>query len=164
MGVMINEKRQKLGSKCRFCSMKYSNFFWFFTELWSKKQLWCTKIRGHQVGFKIIPLFMLKFALADTGYIKVQYTKIKSALANRSSARVTARNPAVWREESGRGTLAIHQYDHVGSSPAWILLLRTSLQKMSIAMGCILKIHRKTWKWRAEQICVSFTSNLSYFF
>ena len=45
-----------------------------------------------------IPLFVLKIFLADTGYIEVQYTMIKGVLANRLSARVTARNPAVWRQ------------------------------------------------------------------
>ena len=84
---------------------------------------------GHRIGFKIIPRFVLKIVLADTGYIEVQYTKIKSALANRSSARVTARNPAVWHQGRARGAVAVHWYNNVGSSPARILLLRTSLLK-----------------------------------
>ena len=52
---------------------------------------------GSPNWFQIYIVFMLKIVLADTGYIEVQYTKIKSALANRSSACVTARNPAVRR-------------------------------------------------------------------
>ena len=94
----------------------------------SKKQLW-RKSGGHRIGFKIILLLVLKIVLTDMGYIEVQYTKIKSALANRSSARVTARNPAVRRQGRVCGAVAVHRYDHVGSSPAWILLLRTSLLK-----------------------------------
>ena len=67
---------------------------------------------------------MLKIVLADTGYIEVQDTKIKSASANKLSARVTARNPAVRRQGPARWVVAIHPYDHIGSSPAWILMLR----------------------------------------
>ena len=82
------------------------------------------KSGGHRIGFKVIPLFVLKIVLADTGYIEVQYTKIKSVLTNRSSARVTARNPAARRQGRARGVVAVHRYNHAGSSPAWILLLR----------------------------------------
>ena len=87
-----------------------------------KETIVATKSGGHQIGFKIIPLFVLKIVLADTGYIEVQYTKIKSALANGLSTRVTARNPAVRRQGCARRAVAVHWYDHVGSSPASILL------------------------------------------
>ena len=49
------------------------------------------------------------------------------ALANKSSARVTVRNPA----KAVRGAVAVHRYDHGGSSPAWILMLRASLLKVA---------------------------------
>ena len=91
------------------------------------------KSGGHRIGFAIIPLFVLKIVLADTGYIEVQYTEIKSAPANRWSALVTAQNPAVRRQGRTRGAAAVHWYDHVGSSPAWILLLRTSLLKLVVS-------------------------------
>ena len=65
------------------------------------------------------------------GYIEVQYTKIKSAPANRSSARVTARIPAVWHQGRVWEEVAVHRYDHAGSSPGWILFLRASLLKGS---------------------------------
>ena len=90
------------------------------------------KVGSAKIDFKIILLFVSKIVLADTGYIEVQYTKIKSALANRSSVRVTARNTAVRRQGRARG-VAAHRYDHVGSSPAWILLLRASLLNITSA-------------------------------
>ena len=33
------------------------------------------------------------------------------------------------RQGRAHGAVAVHRYDHVGSSPAWILLLRASLLK-----------------------------------
>ena len=66
------------------------------------------KVVDHRIGFKIIPLFVMKIVLADTGYIEVQNTKIKSALENRSSARVTARKPAVRRQ--GRASVGRSPY------------------------------------------------------
>ena len=89
-----------------------------------KETIVAKKSGGHWIGCKVIPRFVLKIVVADTGYIEVQYTKINSVLANRSSARVTARNPAVWRQGRARGAVAVHRCDHVGLSPAWILLLR----------------------------------------
>ena len=98
-----------------------------------KETIVAKKVGSAKIGFKIILLFVLKIVLADTGYIEVEYTKIKSALANRSSACVTARNPAVRRQGRARGAVAAHRYDHVGSSPAWILLLRASLLNITSA-------------------------------
>ena len=109
-----------------FC-LKCFNFFLIFDgqrNICGEK-----KSGGHRIGFKIMPLFVLKIVLADTGYIEVQYTKIKSALANRSSAHVTARNPSVRCQGRARGAVAVHRYDHAGLSPAWILLLCASLLK-----------------------------------
>ena len=128
---MGNDKKLEVISfLINFC-LKCFNFFFDFSLKYGQrnncgeKKVWGG---GHRIGFKIIPLFVLKIVLADTGYIEVQYTKIKSALANRSSACVTARNPAVRRQGRVRhGAVAVHLYDHVGSSPAWILLLRASL-------------------------------------
>ena len=82
----VNGKRQKFGSKYRFYRISAWNvliLFWFSTEVWSKKQLWRKNVGVHRIGFEIIPLFVLKIVLADTGYIEVQYTKIKSAQVNR---------------------------------------------------------------------------------
>ena len=37
---------------------------------------------------------------------------------DRSSARITARNPTVRRQGRARGAVAVHRYDLAGSSPA----------------------------------------------
>ena len=65
------------------------------------------------------------------GYIEVH----QDLKRDRSSARVTARNPTVRRQGRMRGVVAVHRYDHAGSSPAWILLLRASLRKFSGQTG-----------------------------
>ena len=111
-------KNKKAGHRVRF-SLKYGQR--------NKKQMWRKK-RGSPNWLQTYTAFVLKNVIAGTGYIEVQYT-IKSALANRWSARVTctAQNPAVQRQGRAHQAVTIHRYDHVDASPAWILLLPASL-------------------------------------
>ena len=105
----------------KFC-LKCFHFFIFHRSM--VKETIGAK-RGHWIGFKIISLFVLKIVLADTSYIEVQYTKIKNALANRSSARATA--PLCGAKDVRMRSL------YAGTimllSPAWILLPHADLLK-----------------------------------
>ena len=77
----VNWKQQKIGSK--YLSflvnfwLKCFNFLIFHLST-VKETIVVKKSGGHCIGFKIILNFVLKIVLADTGYIEVQYTKIKS--------------------------------------------------------------------------------------
>ena len=155
----VNGKRQKNGSKYRvlvnFC-LKCFKFFLIFTEVWSKKQLWRKQVGVTELVSKWYR-FLCWIVLPRKGYIEVQYTKIKSALVNRSSACVTAH------------AVAVHWYDYVGSSPAWILLLRASLlnkfkyvQEFCLLILLPLLLFLCFIAWSLYPVCISIWSIQSY--
>ena len=75
----VNGQQQNAELNIVFSWVLAEMFYFFdFSLKYGQRNNCGEKKWDHQIGFKVIPLLCLKIVLPDTGYIEVQYTKIKS--------------------------------------------------------------------------------------
>ena len=124
----VNGKRQKFGNKYQFISacLKYFNIFDFSLK-YGQRNNCGEKKWGSQNWFQNYIAFCVE--ICPRRY-ELHWGSVHQDQEGASEQiECTCHSPAVWCQGRARGVVTIRRYDHVGSSPAWILLLHASLLK-----------------------------------